>query len=211
MTVPVKSRKFILDAPIDFEGESDLPRLKKAYNALKEDSDFAFSELNALATAGSRMSMAYLAHAYEVGCGMKIDLAMAEMWYLKAYEAGSLSALISLSYLYLRTAEFKKSEIILQNGVERGYSLAFYMLGRIYVFGPGDFGNRKEGLRLLENAAAMGNLYAKRDFGYLLSKGEFGIFGRIKGAFIYIDGFIKLLRLAWTHPHSPKLKQYGIY
>jgi len=211
MTDRAKSKKLIVDASADFEGEPDLPRLRKAHSALKKDSDFALSELNSLAASGSRMSMAYLGQACEIGSGMKIDLAMAEMWYKKACAAGSLSALISLSYLYLRTNEFGKAEILLQSGVERSYSLATYTLGRIYIFGPGNFDKREEGIRLLERAASLGNLYAKRDFGYLLVKGEFGIFGRIKGEFIYMDGLIKMLRLAWTNPGSQKLRQYGVY
>jgi TPR repeat protein len=201
----------MLDARSDFDGEPDLERLRKAYNALGQNPKEGLAELEALANAGSKSSMNYLGYAYETGVGGKPDRELAEIWFKRGYEAGSLAALMQLSYLYLMTDRFSLAEEVLRSGVERGYGLAIYVLGRNYVFGPGKYTKRAEGLQLLRRAAGMGNIFAKRDIGYLLMRGERGFFGRIAGLYIYIDGFVRIPLLAFRNNDDPRLSMYGIY
>ena len=155
--------------------------------------------------------MSYLAYAYETGATGKPDRELAEIWYKRGYEAGSLSALMQLSYLYLMTGRFDLAEEILQSGAEKRYSLATYVLGRHYVFGPEKHRNSAEGLKLLRRAADIGNIYAKRDLGHILMGGERGWLERAAGFYMYIGGFISIFFISLRKPNDPRLDMYGIY
>jgi Sel1 repeat len=157
------------------EREADPTRIYQAHDLLETDPAESFRQYLALAESGSVWSMAVVGHRFENGTGTARDLAQAEMWYLRAYRAGSDHGLLWLGDLYQESKQHQKAQDVFRTGVERGLMPAMVRLASSYWNSADRPQRRDEALALLERGSAAGDLYARRFLGNLMIRGSFGL------------------------------------
>jgi len=174
------------------ETNSDLVlRVRQAHALRETDPVRAFEEFRALSDQGYPDGMLQLAWCYEEGIGTTPDMALAKMWYGRAYETGSeevkKQATIYLGRFYLRQKDFAKAYEIYSAGAVLNYSPAIYNLGRLYWHGLGVKKQPREARKLFERASKQGHLLAKRNLAVLLMSGRFGIFNIATGLYLLLQ------------------------
>ena len=83
-----------------WEQDQAQERMRSADELWAIDPTKAFQQFRDLAAQGSVWSMNIVGHAYTRGRGVQVDLAQAEKWYRRAFEAGSDRALLGLTGIY---------------------------------------------------------------------------------------------------------------
>jgi hypothetical protein len=157
------------------EREADRASIYQAHDLLKTDPAESFRQYLALAEQGSVWSMANVGQLFENGTGTARDLAQAERWYLRAYEAGSDYGLIWLGHLYQESRHYEKAQEVFRNGVERGFVPAMFRLAASYWNSPDWPQRRDEALALLERGSAAGDLSARHYLAVGMTRGWFGL------------------------------------
>ncbi len=157
------------------EREADPASVYQAYDLLKTDPAESFRQYLALAERGSVWSMATVGNMFENGNGTARDLAQAEKWYLRAYEAGSDYGLIWLGHLYQKSRQYEKAQDVYRAGVERGFVPAMLRLASSYRNSPDWPQRRDEALTLLERGSAAGDFSARRYLAVGMTRGWFGL------------------------------------
>jgi hypothetical protein len=109
------------------------------------------------------------------GTGTARDLAQAEKWYLRAYEAGSDYGLIWLGHLYQESRQYEKAQEVFRSGVDQGFVPAMLRLASSYWNSPNWPQRRDEALTLLEHGSAAGDLSARRYLAVGMTRGWFGL------------------------------------
>lgn len=104
-------------------------------------------------------SLAYLLGLiYFNGYKINENKAVAENWYLKAIEKGSLSAACKLAYYYINERHmYDKGFIVLEKAYENGSIEAARLLGLCYKSGIGVKKNRSKAKAFLKEAANQGD------------------------------------------------------
>jgi hypothetical protein len=157
------------------EREADPASIYQAHDLLKTDPAESFRQFLALAERGSVWSMADVGNMFEHGKGTARDLAQAEKWYRRAYEAGSDYGLIWLGHLYQELRQYEKAQDVYRAGVERGLVPAMLRLASSYRNSPNWPQRRDEALTLLERGSAAGDLCARRYLAFGMTHGWFGL------------------------------------
>jgi TPR repeat protein len=157
------------------EREADPASIYQAHDLLKTDPAESFRQYLALAERGSVWSMANVGQLFENGTGTARDLAQAEKWYLRAYEAGSDYGPIWLGHLYQESRQYEKAQDVYRAGVERGFVPAMVRLASSYWNSPDWPKRRDEALTLLERGSAAGDFSARRYLAVGMTRGWFGL------------------------------------
>jgi TPR repeat protein len=157
------------------ERETDPAALQQAYDLSKTDPAESFRQYFALAEAGSVWSMGVVGYMFAHGDGTAMDLAQAEQWYLRAYQAGSDYGLIWLGGLYQQLGQHEKARQVFRTGVERGFVPAMARLAATYMRSPGWRQKRDEAMALLEQASAAGDPFAPHSLVRAMMRGWFGL------------------------------------
>ena len=134
-----------------------------------------------LAEAGSILSMIRLGHAFREGRGTPKDEAKAELWFRRAFEAGSDTGGVFLGCLCVSAGRFEEAREIFAVGVARNLAQAQWRLAFILLRKPTSAEDLAKARRLLERAAAQGYLSAAASLSYFLMHGRFGLRERFKG------------------------------
>ncbi len=125
--------------------------------------------------------MLYLGWAYQKGVGIAADARQAEVWLRRAFEKGSKLVIYYLGDFYWQQQEYSKAHEVFAVGVSMQYTPAIYCFGRMYVEETG-VGKQPDKARvLMEQATALGHLFAKRSLARLLMSGQFGLFNVLRG------------------------------
>ena len=167
-----------------WSAEPDLPALKHALKVRDRNPAEALTLFRALASAGSPMSMIYIGHAYQEGNGTSKDLAETERWYRSAADAGSIWALHALGCLYLMQKRYDEGKHSFRFAAAAGFSPAIYQLGRMYFFGKGVERDVAKAKVHLEDASALGNVWATRLLGHLLIRTHLNAMELLRGVFL---------------------------
>lgn len=153
--------------------EADPAAVYEAYG--QTDLAESFRQYLALAESGSVWSMAVVGQMFHAGTGTAKDLAQAEKWLVRAYQAGSDYGLICLGCLYERTQRSEKAQEVYRAGVARGFVPAMVYLAASYQRSPAWAERRQETLSLLENGRAAGDLFARHWLTTAMVRGWFGL------------------------------------
>jgi TPR repeat protein len=156
------------------EREADPQLVYQAHDLRETDPAACFKKYLSLAESGSVWSMATVGTLFESGEGTDRDLAQAEAWYSRAYEAGSDYALIWLGRLYLESNRLEKAEEVFRTGVDRGFAPAMYYLAFSYWKSGDWLQKRNEAMSLLQRGATAGDLGAQRFLVASMLRGRFG-------------------------------------
>jgi TPR repeat protein len=161
-----------MSASMDIASSLDF-RISRPYS---EGIDAAGREfISDLILRGSVWSMANVGNLFEYGNGTARDLAQAEKWYLRAYEAGSDYGLIWLGHLYQQSGRYEQARVVFQAGVARGFVPAMVRLALSYRNSPDWPQRRDEARMLLERGSAAGDFSAKRFLAAGMTGGWFGV------------------------------------
>jgi TPR repeat protein len=155
------------------ERETDPAAVYRAYE--QTDPAESFRQYLALAERGSVWCMATVGQMFQTGTGTTQDLAQAEKWLVRAYQAGSDYGLICVGCLYERSKRSEKAQEVYRTGVERGFVPAMVYLAASYRKSPDWTQRRNEALKLLEHGRAAGDLFARHWLATGMVRGWFGI------------------------------------
>lgn len=178
-----------------WERESEGERLRQADALLKEDPARAIAEFAALANGGSTWAMVQLGVSLQNGIGGTMDLSAAEAWLIRASELGGSLAFRYLAWHYRGRRDHAAEKAVLERGVVVGDLRSIYMLGRLHLDGPPKYRDLATARVLLERSDALGNLYARRDLGWLLLSGRCGVRGILHGIYLAADSFRRMWRI----------------
>jgi TPR repeat protein len=153
--------------------ETDPAAIYQAYE--EADPAESFRQYLALAERGSVWSMAAVGQMLQTGTGTERDLAQAEKWLVRAYQAGSDYGLICLGYLYERSERSEKAQEVYRAGVSRGFVPAMVYLAASYQKSPDWPQRRHEALKLLKHGRAAGDLFARHWLTKAMVRGWFGL------------------------------------
>jgi len=134
-----------------------------------------------LAEAGSVWSMISLGTAYRDGRGAPKDDAKAEVWFRRAFEAGSDAGVVFLGDLYASSGRYVEAREVLAVGAARDLAEAQWRMALILLRKPASAENLAEARRLLKRAAAKGYLSATRTLATIHLHGRFGLRGCLEG------------------------------
>jgi TPR repeat protein len=154
------------------ERETDPAAINQAYE--QTDPAESFRQYLALAESGSVWCMAAVGQMLLTGTGTAQDLAQAEKWLVRAYQAGSDYGLICLGYLYERWERPEKAHEVYGAGVARGFVPAMVYLAASYRKSPDWAHRRHEALKLLEHGRAADDLFARHWLATAMDRGWFG-------------------------------------
>jgi TPR repeat protein len=155
------------------ERETDPAAIYQAYE--QTDPAESFRQYLALAERGSVWCVATVGQMFHTGTGTTQDLAQAEKWLVRAYEAGSDYGLICLGCLYERSERSEKAQEVYRAGVARGFVPAMVYLAASYRKSPDWAQRRHEALKLLEHGRAAGDLFARHWLTTAMVRGWFGL------------------------------------
>jgi TPR repeat protein len=155
------------------ERETDPEAVYQAYEGT--DPVESFRQYLALAEKGSVWCMATAGQMFQTGTGTTQDLAQAEKWLVRAYQAGSDYGLICLGCLYERSERSEQAQDVYRTGVERGFVPAMVYLASSYRKSPEWTQRRSETLKLLERGRAAGDLFARHWLATAMVRGWFGL------------------------------------
>lgn len=190
---------------IDWSNEPDLDGLRRAYGMIETDVAQAITELTVLAERGSIMSMVYLADIFAAGKRAQKDEAAAVSWYTRAYARGSYIAMYNLGAIYYNSKRYQEAKEIFEAEACMNDTPSMYHLANIYLLQQGSAGDIDKALDLLERAAALGHIYAKKRLALLFISGRFGFWNIFRGFRIYARLPLEGCRMALQNPTSPLL------
>jgi TPR repeat protein len=157
------------------ERETDAGAIHQAYSLLRTDPAESFRQYLTLAEQGSVWSMAIVGQMFQSGTGTARDLAQAEKWLHRAYQAGGSDyGMIWLGVLYEHSKQFAKALEVYRSGVERGFVPAMIRFAACYRNCPDWAQRRREVLTLLERGPAADDLFARQWLASAMLRGWFG-------------------------------------
>jgi len=116
----------------------------------------AIERIRALAEDGDAGAMFHLGKIHSIGIAVEQDFSLAEMWYLRAIDAGEIRAHCNLGWLYQSgfgvMQQKKKAFELLSVGAEKGVLASKATVGLMLLSGEGCQANVPQGVRMLEEA-----------------------------------------------------------
>jgi TPR repeat protein len=160
---------------IIWEREPKKDRLEEAFALREKNPEAGFALLLELAEEGSTWAMIHVGWAYSNGLGVTVDTSKAEVWYRRAFECGSQSALLNyLHYLWPR-GEVELREDALNRGVAINWAPAIYWLAVSRIQRSQSRRTLQEARPLLERAAELGSPQARQLLASEMSLGRYGL------------------------------------
>jgi hypothetical protein len=150
--------------------------------------------------------MVYLGEANALGIGTKIDLEIAEEWYLRAARTGSVVGTYELGRFFLDLKRFAEAAEAFRAGVEKDDPSSMRMLAVLHLEGKGVEKDLRKARSLLETAVVRGNVFAKRSLGLLLIFGGFGLGAVLRGGWLIISGLKDVAVVSWGDPTNDRLR-----
>jgi len=147
--------------------------LEKRYGA-------AYSIYEDLASDGVVWAYVRLGAMYRDGLGVPANVEKALQWFTKAIDAGSVEALFYAGRLLTDENRHSEALPLYQAAARQDYVPAIYRLGRTYRDGAGVPVDDKLATEFFTRAAAMGNVFAKRELIVRQIKAGSAL-GRLKG------------------------------
>ena len=164
----------------------------------------AFDLYLKLASDGDPNCQAFLGWMYSEGIGTPRDSVEALRWFRQAASLGSARGAYHCANFLLAQKNYVEAMPYLRDAARLGFSPAVLRLGLCHLKGSGVEQDVPKGLRLVEDAARLGNWIAKRSLTSLKIKGHFGLPGIAEGIVtlpvVIIAGFISFM----IHGYSEK-------
>ncbi|THD81763.1 MAG: hypothetical protein E7812_02795 [Phenylobacterium sp.] len=183
------------DSHTDWDAEPD--GLRSALELRATDRPAAFKALLSLAEAGSVVAMVCVGERYFWERETAADSGHAEAWLKRAYEHGSLRALLSYGTILVWEGDTEAAEKVFRRGAAADWAPAIYQLASLRLKRPASREARDEGRALLERAVALGHPAAKWRLARDMARGRFGV-RRIPRGHGLLWGCVKEALAAWA-------------
>jgi uncharacterized protein len=194
------------DQTTELHNEPDENALYQAYTLFSTAPEQALDVLKSLAERGSVMSMLYVGEAYRFGKGIDIDLVQSQRWFERAASCGSLLGAYEFGRLLYEQKRYNEAIAAFEIGARQSYGPSLNMLARMYLNGQGVSTDINRGRELLEDATAIGNVFAKRSLAGLLLRGTFGPLAFLRGIRLFFGALKDILVVAPGNPSSDRLR-----
>jgi len=188
------------------EDEPDMALLLHFHGMLATDSQAGIEGLKALADRGSSWSMVFLVEAYAKGQVVQPDISQAEEWNRRAMAAGRIHGSYEIGRYYFRVKDYGMAREAFSMGADQQFAPSLNMLATMDIRGLGGPKNLRDARDLLERAVLQGHIFAKRNLAYLLMRGTFGMWQRLRGPFLLLSAAIDIIVVVPRHPHSDRLR-----
>lgn len=139
------------------------------------------------------------------GIGTNVNLSEAQRWFRKASDQGLPLASYYLAKTYLEMKEYALAEVAFSAAAKKNHAPSLYCLGRMYLRGDGVDRQPAKARDFLETAAALGNVWAKRELAGLLMSGAMGPLSRLRGVYLFLSALKDGLILALGDASSERL------
>jgi TPR repeat protein len=174
-----------------------MPALKRALEVYENTPADAVPQLSYLADSGSPMGMIFLGHAYQAGTGVPKDPSVAESWYRRAADLGSVLGLHELGSLYIEQERYAEAKEAFRFASAAGYAPATYHLGRMYRLGLGVEKDIRKTKTLWEDASANGHVFAERHLATLFIQTHVSTHELLWGIFLIARSIVRLVAALW--------------
>jgi uncharacterized protein len=136
---------------------------QEAYDAIeKEDFISAIEILRPIADERSPYALLTLGWMHDNALAVPQDKEIAQSYYIRAADAGSLAASHRLGWLFLEQGDEHKARAIFFNGAKQGSLSCMYEVGVMLIDGKGGEVDRKDGMDWLNRAANRGHFWSRR-------------------------------------------------
>ena len=142
------------------------------------DYENAFADFSALLPNNEPNVLNALGWMCERGEGCSQDLEQAAFYYRQSADAGSQYGLLGLGDVLSDIGKKREARSVYEEGSNQGYTPAMCRLGRILVEDDRSPSERQQGVSLLQEAAAEGNMFARRTLLGLEMKKSRSIIGK---------------------------------
>lgn len=158
-----------------YEADPLIGPVQDAIEKMQSQPTWGFANLLALAERGSVWAMLHVAGAYLSGQGAQADSMQAETWYRRAFEAGSLRALLDYGGLLRNRGEFERAEKVYAVGAAQDWGPALCWQAICLVRQSDNRKTYQRAYPLLERAAALECPRARLYQSHWLSRGRLGL------------------------------------
>ncbi|CAN1530476.1 Sel1-like repeat [Sphingomonadaceae bacterium] len=136
---------------------------REAFDAIEQD-DFesAFRILTPIADERSAYALLTLGWMHDNALVVPEDKEVAQSYYIRAIDAGSLLACHRLGWLFLGQGNAQKARDVFLKGAEQGSISCMYEVGVMLLDGLGGGGDYRAGKNWLSIAADQGHFWSKR-------------------------------------------------
>jgi TPR repeat protein len=136
---------------------------QKAYDAIDQD-DFARAHklLSQIADERSPYALLALGWMHDNGLAVTENKEVAQSYYIRAIDAGSLVAYHRLGMLYLEKENEDSARETFRTGAEQGNLLCMYEIGIMLLDGKGENANEQGAKDWFNRAADLGHFWSKR-------------------------------------------------
>lgn len=170
------------------------------------DYDKAVSLLEAMSAKNSAYALLSLGWIYETGAVGHPEIDVAKLYYLRAIDAGSISAYFEMGRLLVRQGDEENARSIFQAGARKSNFACMARLGRMMLEGRGGPYDFDGGMQMLDEAASNGQISAQRTLLKVKENNARNIFQKIllkiRIAQLAKKGAAEIL----TNPYSDKVR-----
>lgn len=166
-----------------------------------DDGDFerAFKLYGQLAGNGSRNAMRAIGWMYFLGEGVQRNLEQAQDWFQRAAELGDAEARWGLGRVFEVHGEKALACAQYEWADKLGFAPAKHSLARMLMAD----GQSSLAVRMLVENIGKGHLRSMRDYGIYLCRGNEGLIGRIRGAWLLCRFMRVSITKAWKLERGP--------
>lgn len=182
-------------------GETDLAAVRRLIQ--RGQSKEAYDRCLLLAQEGSPKAQLLVGWMYLAGRGVQQNVEAAEAWIRKAVKADFPQAEFYLGAIFRFRGDYRTALEWFTRSACNGYIPAIYHLGRIYRFGEGVPEDRSKAFEYIEEAAAKGHLFARRDVAGEMMSGRRGILKIPLGILEFARALWTSIKVGWKEPESP--------
>jgi uncharacterized protein len=162
-----------------------------------------FTEMAAAGDASANLHLGWMA---QKGMGSQADLAKAEQLYLRAHTQGASDAAYYLGTLYRSMNRARDALRYLEEAASKGNPSAAYWAHVMHHDGEGIPRDEQKAGELLQRAADLGHVFARRDLAKRMALGKFGV-GKIpSGLYSFVANVFQSARLASANPEDVRLR-----
>jgi TPR repeat protein len=159
----------------------------------------AFETFQCLADDGNVLAQVAVGNMYLSGRGVTRDLKAAARWLEKAAALGNPHAKYSLARLCHQEGDHQRARALLFEAASNNYFPALYWIGVSHELGLGTTPDLAQAISLYRQAADAGHVPARARLGRLGLAGHFGLFGRVRGAWLSVTAYLLAFWLVVAH------------
>lgn len=191
----------------EWSDEPDAPGLWDALQVVKSDPSAGIQKLEQLANSGSPLAKMYLGDILAKGKhGVTKNGAAGIEWLKRSAAEGSIEGEFGLAWHLLDIGNVTEALAHYEHLADLDYPPALYVLGSLYYKGEAVERNHPTALRYFLKGEALGHLYAANWVYRMRLRCGIGPNARIGALAKRIALLFPLVKVAWSHPNSDRLR-----